>query len=223
MQRFFHMMLLYREKMRKELQQHYDSKLQQSNDDAWPKHYLNDISQQRFGNLVALYPTGERDKKRYVIWHCRCDCGKEVDISRNKLLYTKVVSCGCQKQKHNQELKTFLTHTSGTSVDYLKSKKTPANNTTGRKGIYLVDGHYRAKIVFQHHQYYLGTYDTLEEAAAVRAEAERVLFDGFVSFYEKWEKKAKEDPKWAENNPIRVNIGKLRGELFVELLPKMED
>ena len=39
-----------------------------------------DVTGQRFGRLVALYPTGELDPKRSPIWHVKCDCGKEIDI-----------------------------------------------------------------------------------------------------------------------------------------------
>ncbi len=40
-----------------------------------------DITGQRFGILTALYPTDKRDSNQSVIWHCRCDCGKEVERS----------------------------------------------------------------------------------------------------------------------------------------------
>ena len=46
-------------------------------------------------------------------------------------------------------MQTFLTHVAGTSVDMLKSKKIPTDNTTGYKGVYLIRGKYVAKIVFQ--------------------------------------------------------------------------
>ena len=40
-----------------------------------------DISNQRFGNLIALYPTDKRDISGSVIWHCKCDCGNYHDNS----------------------------------------------------------------------------------------------------------------------------------------------
>lgn len=58
-------------------------------------------------------------------------------------------SCGCQKKEHDKSLQSFLTHVAGTSVDALKSKKVPTDNTTGYKGVYLIRGKYVAKIVFQ--------------------------------------------------------------------------
>ena len=54
----------------------------------------------------------------------------------------------------------------------LKSDKLPKNNTTGVRGVYRIWGKYVAKIVFQKKQYHLGSYDSLEEAALARREAE---------------------------------------------------
>ena len=38
-----------------------------------------DITGQRFGKLTALWPTGMRGRGGSLIWHCKCDCGGEVD------------------------------------------------------------------------------------------------------------------------------------------------
>lgn len=51
-----------------------------------------DITNQRFGKLVALYPT--RLNGRFA-WHCLCDCGNEKDVESNNLRNNKVQSCGC--------------------------------------------------------------------------------------------------------------------------------
>ena len=54
------------------------------------KNYTSeDITGLRFGRLVALYRTEKRDKKGSVIWHCRCDCGNEVDVSYNAMVYAE--------------------------------------------------------------------------------------------------------------------------------------
>ncbi len=52
-----------------------------------------DISGQRFHKLVALYPTPMR-KYHYVVWHCRCDCGNEIDVPRNCLVQGHTTTCG---------------------------------------------------------------------------------------------------------------------------------
>ena len=180
-----------------------------------------DITGQKFGRMEALYPVDRRDKNGSVIWHCRCDCGRETEVSYNALRYANQKSCGCQKEEHNQKLQTLLTHVAGTSVDILKSKKVPKDNTTGYRGVYLVRGKYMAKIVFQKKQYFLGTYERIEDAAAARKEAEEVLFDGVAEHYMKWKQIAETDPVWAEANPVEVQVNQADGRLSVELKPEI--
>ena len=57
---------------------------------------IKDITNQRFGRLVALYPTAER-RRRCVVWHCRCDCGRTKEVSINSLVQGGTRSCGCRK------------------------------------------------------------------------------------------------------------------------------
>lgn len=189
------------------------------------KNYAySDISGQRFGRLVALHPSRRYDKSGSVIWRCQCDCGNEVDVPYNSLMYTNQKSCGCQKKEHDQKLRTFLTHVAGTSVDMLKSKRIPTDNTTGYKGVYLIRGKYVAKIVFQKKQYFLGTYEKIEDAAEARKEAEEVLFDGVAEHYQKWKQRADADPEWAKENPVQVIVTQNGDKrLSVTLLPALSE
>ncbi len=181
-----------------------------------------DITGQRFERLTALYPTENRDAKGFVIWHCRCDCGNEVDVSYNSLMYTNIRSCGCKKKEHDKELGSLLTHVSGTSVDMLKSKKLPSNNTTGVKGVYLIKGKYIAKIVFQKKAYYLGVYDTLDQAAEARRKGEELLHGTTVDYYARWKAIADAQPEWAMANPIRIEVDRSRlGELMIWFEPQI--
>ncbi len=182
---------------------------------------FQDITGRRFHRLTALYPLPQRDKKGSVIWRCRCDCGNEIDVSYNNLAYSNMKSCGCQKKEHNQALNTFLSHVAGTSVNILKSKKTPSHNTTGVKGVYLTRGKYVAKIVFQKKQYYLGTYSALSDAAAARRKAEAVINDEVILFYEKWLRKAESEPDWAKNNPIQIKVEKYDDGLRITFTPTL--
>lgn len=187
------------------------------------KNYAtSDITGQRFGRLTAQYSTKKRDAKGFVIWHCQCDCGSEADVSYNSLMYCGQTSCGCKKKEHDKALGGFLTHVDGTSIDALKSRKIPSNNTTGVKGVYLVKGRYLAKIVFQHRQYFLGTYASVEEAAEARKKAEEAINGEVISFYEKWSEKAAADPVWAKDNPIKISVSKSAdAELRVQLQPDL--
>lgn len=70
-------------------------------------------------------------------------------------------------------------------------------------------------------KYFLGTFDTLEAAAAARREAERVLFDGVAEHYQKWKLRAEIDDVWAEQNPIQISVSQQNGNLKVSLQPTL--
>lgn len=191
-----------------------------------PNHRKNyatkDITGQRFHRLTALYPS-EKQNGRGVVWHCRCDCGNEIDVPYNNLVYCNMKSCGCQKKEHDQKLSDFLLHVDGTSIDAIRSRKIPSNNTTGYRGVYKIRGKYTAKIVFRKKQYFLGTFDNAEDAAEVRRKAESLLFDEAVSFYDKWKTQADTDPQWAVDNPIHFDVCKDESGAFrLVLLPTMD-
>ncbi|MCD8188604.1 MAG: hypothetical protein LUD78_00005, partial [Clostridiales bacterium] len=48
----------------------------------------------RFGMLTVEADTGER-KNRYAVWRCRCDCGREIDVSTKELKNGSIQGCGC--------------------------------------------------------------------------------------------------------------------------------
>lgn len=183
--------------------------------------YAN-VAGQRFHRLTALYPLKERDKKGSVIWHCRCDCGNEIDIAYNCLMYTSIKSCGCRKKEHNKQLGGYLTHVDGTSIDMLKSEKVPANNTTGAKGVYFIRGKYVAKIVFQKKQFFLGSYENFQDAVAARRKADDYIQNTVLSHYTAWQQKAQQDPQWAAENPVRFLANKdEENQLQIICLPKL--
>lgn len=57
-----------------------------------------DLTGKVFGHLTVLY----RQRNGYIspsgqkrpLWHCHCDCGKEVDVISTKLMQGKKTSCG---------------------------------------------------------------------------------------------------------------------------------
>ena len=172
--------------------------------------------------LTALYETNKRDRNGTVIWHCRCDCGKETDISYNVLMYSDVVSCGCRKQEVSRELRKHLTHVADTTVDLIKSDKLHKNNRTGVTGVYMKRGSYAASICFQKENYYLGSYHKFEDAVLVRKKAEKMLHKDFVDFYERWKQRADTDRIWAEENPVSVQVKrKANGDFDVIMLPDL--
>ena len=187
---------------------------------ANPQYYSADITGQRIGRLTAMYPLDERDAKGAVMWRCKCECGNEVEYSYNVLMYSEIRSCGCWKRERESKLGDLITRVDGTSIDMIKSKKLPADNTSGVKGVYFQKGKWIAKIVFQQKQYHLGRYDNIEEAAQARKEAEELLFDGAAAHYSRWKAKADVDPEWASQNPVHILVSKKSiSELNVVFLP----
>lgn len=69
------------------------------------KNHQRDIANQRFGNLVALYPLAKKSKGGKRFWHCRCDCGECVDVQQDKLTMLRKIKCNnCGKKYSNGEL-----------------------------------------------------------------------------------------------------------------------
>lgn len=55
-----------------------------------------DITGKKFGKLTALYSLQEgRGHDKVVIWHCRCECGNEIDVLGTCLRNNNTKSCGC--------------------------------------------------------------------------------------------------------------------------------
>lgn len=56
-----------------------------------------DITGERFGHLVALYNTNQK-QNNHSVWHCRCDCGQEIDIPISNLTTGNTTTCGRTKE-----------------------------------------------------------------------------------------------------------------------------
>ncbi len=54
----------------------------------------------RYGRLTVLERVGS-DKFKQILWKCKCDCGKEIVTTTNRLNMGKVKSCGCLKKEGN--------------------------------------------------------------------------------------------------------------------------
>lgn len=76
--------------------------------------------------------------------------------------------------------------------------------------------------MFQKKQYFLGTYENIEDAAQARQEAEEVLFDGVAEHYRKWKEYADANPDWAERNPLMVTVEQINRKLNVIMLPDFQ-
>lgn len=55
---------------------------------------IKDLTNQRFGRLVAKRPTKKR-RSGSVVWECECDCGNSKKVSTCHLSSGSTRSCGC--------------------------------------------------------------------------------------------------------------------------------
>lgn len=179
-----------------------------------------DISGYRKEHITAVKRLEGHDKRRSALWLCRCDCGKELVLSLNELLYTNIKSCGCGKRDWGKGLVNNRPLVDGTAIDALKEPSAP-RSASGVRGVYLLKGRYLAQIKFRKKAYYLGTFSNIGEAAEARKKAEELLFSGTVDFFDKWEARSKADPDWAAQNPIKISVVKNGRELSVAFSPEL--
>lgn len=66
-----------------------------------------ELTGQKFGRLTALYPLEERNQYGSIVWHCKCDCGNEIDVPAN-WLGKYINSCGCLKSLNELKISTML-------------------------------------------------------------------------------------------------------------------
>ena len=72
------------------------------------KANIIDLTNQRFGKLIALEPTDQRSDSS-VKWKCKCDCGNICYISSQSLIRGDTQSCGCLAQEKRIERHDDLT------------------------------------------------------------------------------------------------------------------
>ena len=128
------------------------------------------LAGRQFGNLVAIEPVQEKHNGRSICWKCRCLlCGKEKLIPANQLTKGVQTSCGCHRSKRLQESNGYI---DGTCLKNIFSDKIGRNNTSGYKGVFRKRGKWAASIQYKKKNYYLGSYERLEDAVAARKQAE---------------------------------------------------
>ena len=172
-----------------------------------PKRSIIDISGQRFGRLTALHPTERRDRHGSVYWACRCDCGNEREVSEDSLRSGNCKSCGCLNRENHMKIQGRLHRVDGTCIEFLEKRKSRKDNKSGFRGVFrLANGKYRVSIGFRGKRISLGCYDKYEDAVRARLEAEEQIHGSFLEKYHQWEKKAREDPAWARENPFSHDI-----------------
>lgn len=71
------------------------------------KIFSNDLTGQKINHLTIMYRCSYKNSSGKVLWHCKCDCGRECDKVSSLLKTKRVFSCGnkeCQYY-HNLQAK----------------------------------------------------------------------------------------------------------------------
>lgn len=129
----------------------------------------------QFGSLIVIEPSSQKSADRSICWKCRCMiCGKEKMIPANQLKKGVQISCGCSRSNRLQKTNGYI---EGTCLKNVFSDKLSKNNTSGYKGVFRKRGKWAASIQYKKKNYYLGSYDRLEDAVEARKEAENWVRD----------------------------------------------
>lgn len=138
---------------------------------------------ERFGRLVVV-SKGPRGQYNQTSWNCLCDCGNtKNNVSRSCLISGTVKSCGCLQKEllHLKKYQVDNTFLAGLSDKPTRMNKTGVRGVTIKKG--AIKNKYQANIGIKGKTIYLGSFDTLEEAAAARKAAEEKYFAPILEKY----------------------------------------
>ncbi|MDF2790656.1 MAG: pathosis-related transcriptional factor/ERF, DNA-binding [Neobacillus sp.] len=136
-----------------------------------------DLTGRKFGKLSVVSCLGTI--KGNIKWHCKCECGNEVDVFGHNLKKKITTSCGCYKGNTGNHLQLNLVD--NTNIKKIKATKTiQKNNRSGVTGVCKFQGRWRALIGFKGKQISLGYYTNKEDAIKARKEAEEKYWKPFL-------------------------------------------
>ena len=149
-----------------------------------------DRTGERIGSLTILGMEGEWRGEMPTKYRVRCEkCGSETVMDGAHLRTNEVcVYCARQNLETGHQIMRQA-DIDGTNAIILRgtldgTRTVNKNSTTGIRGVNRWGpGRYRAVIVFKRKQYHLGTFDRIEDAAAVRRQAEEHLYGDFLAWY----------------------------------------
>lgn len=149
--------------------------------------FVKDLTGQRFGKLICLYPEEKRDPSNGLIWHCRCDCGTIVIARQPRLESGLTTSCGCTYDQERNRWRKIYDGTSISSLESITSGKLRANNKSGVTGVSYNSrsNRWKATITLRKKVYWLGSYRNKEDAIKARKRAEEELYGPVIKAYYK--------------------------------------
>lgn len=160
---------------------------------CYSNYKCRDITNQRFGKLVAIKREYIRNRRAY--WLCKCDCGNYTVAVIDSLLYGSCKSCGCllrdfssNNTKNNPKIIEYRNSIfkENTNLNSLKNTKYKSN----KSGVRGVCWHKRfnkwsAYITVKKKVYNLGRFENIEDAIKARKEAEEKYFKPILDKYKK--------------------------------------
>ena len=71
---------------------------------------VRDLTGQQFGRWLVVNKADDVYKynRKVKMWHCKCQCGTEKDVSEQSLIRGKSVSCGCYRKEQRKESATYV-------------------------------------------------------------------------------------------------------------------
>lgn len=147
-----------------------------------------DLTGKQFDNLTVIKQSGKAG--RDILWECLCSCGQTVIVRGKDLKSGNTQSCGClQREKAQEQGKKHVDNlldamVEDTNLAQLNSKPTKRSKS-GIRGVFWnkYDQRWTAILMFQGKRHYLGSFDSKDEAAMARAEAEERYFDPILKKY----------------------------------------
>lgn len=131
----------------------------------------------RFGALTVLQELG---RGRIL---CKCDCGNIREMDKWSVTSGDHTSCGCRlvhKAKSKETIRDIpCEFGNNTYKGRITTKKLNKNNKSGIRGVCKEKKRWVATIGYKGEQIRLGSFPTIEEAAAVRREAEKIYYKQF--------------------------------------------
>ena len=142
-----------------------------------PYDGVRDLTGYHFGKLLVKGRSGNKAKDGNPLWLCQCQCWKEIETTKRRLITGGVRSCGCLRDPQKN-----LHYADGTCLEMLQTDVMYKSNTSGVRGVYYNKKRHKwiSQIMFKQKCYYLGGYDQIDDAARARAEAEEKLFGDFI-------------------------------------------
>lgn len=98
-----------------------------------------DLTNKRFGKLVAIRPTEKRNGDGRIIWECKCDCGNTCFANTHSLQQNRKQSCGCMVSQGEYIIEQLLLNN---NINFVKqytfnSCRFPKTNGLARFDFYI--------------------------------------------------------------------------------------